>query len=60
MGRRVADFWAMGGYAAYVWSAFGLSIAALVALFAASWWGARRRAAELERWRRRVENVREG
>jgi heme exporter protein D len=47
----------MGGYAAYVWSAFGLSIAALVALLAASWRSARRRAAELERWRRRVEST---
>jgi len=53
--RGVADFWAMGGYAAYVWSAFGLSIGALVVLLAASWWSARRRAAELERWRRRVD-----
>ena len=56
----VGDFWAMGGYAAYVWSAFGLSIGALVALFIASWRGARRRAAELERWRRRVEEAEEG
>jgi len=56
----VADFWAMGGYAAYVWSAFGLSIGALVVLLAASWWSARRRAAELERWRRRVEGAEGG
>ncbi|MFP4126881.1 MAG: heme exporter protein CcmD [Alphaproteobacteria bacterium] len=53
----MADFWAMGGYAPYVWSAFGFSIAALVGLFIASWIGARKRAAELERWRRRVERA---
>jgi heme exporter protein CcmD len=50
----------MGGYAAYVWSAFGLSIGALAALFVASWWGARKRATELERWRRRVESTEQG
>ena len=26
-----ADFWAMGGYAPYVWSSFGLTFAVLVA-----------------------------
>mgnify|MGYP006273255701 FL=1 len=56
----MADFWAMGGYAAYVWSAFGVSIAALVVLFIASWMSARKRAAELERWRRRVERAEQG
>ena len=56
----MADFWAMGGYAAYVWSAFGLSLGALAALFISSWLGARKRAAELERWRRRVNGAEQG
>jgi len=56
----VDEFWAMGGYGAYVWSAFGLSIGALAVFFAASWWAARRRAAELERWRRRTEEAQHG
>lgn len=53
----MADFWVMGGYAAYVWTAFGVSIGALAVLFIASWRGARKRAVELERWRRRVEGA---
>ena len=27
----MSEFWAMGGYAAYVWPAFGISLAALAA-----------------------------
>ncbi len=27
----MADFWGMGGYAAYVWPAYGLTLAGLVA-----------------------------
>lgn len=45
------DFFAMGGYAAYVWSAFGLTAVVL----AGNWFLARRRyarAAELVRRRR--------
>jgi heme exporter protein D len=32
-----AEFFAMGGYAAYVWPAYGLSVAALAVLAVASW-----------------------
>ena len=31
----MSNFWAMGGYAAYVWPAYGIS---LVALAATAWW----------------------
>lgn len=53
----MADFWAMGGYGAYVWSAFGVSLGALAALFASSWVTSRRRTRELERWQRRAGGV---
>lgn len=35
-------FFAMGGYAAFVWPAYAISIIALVALALASWRGMRR------------------
>jgi heme exporter protein D len=38
----------MGGYAAYVWPAYGFAVLVLVGLLAQSWRSARRRAAELE------------
>jgi heme exporter protein D len=31
----MSDFWAMGGYAAYVWPAYGISF---VALAGTAWW----------------------
>ncbi len=31
----MSDFWAMGGYAAYVWPAYGISF---MALAATAWW----------------------
>ena len=31
----MSGFWAMGGYAAYVWPAYGISFAALAV---AAWW----------------------
>lgn len=52
----MADFLAMGGYGAYVWSAFGVSLGSLVVLFAASWQQSRRRRAELDRWQRRLDD----
>lgn len=58
--RWVGDFLAMGGYGAYVWSAFGVTALALVGLFGASWSASRRRARELERWQRRVESLDDG
>ena len=37
----VAGFLAMGGYAAYVWPAFGFTVAVMAGLFAQSWRAAR-------------------
>jgi heme exporter protein D len=42
----------MGGYAAYVWSAYGFAGLVLIALLVQSWRSARRRDAELEQVRR--------
>jgi heme exporter protein D len=50
----VTDFWAMGGYGAYVWGAYAVSFGALVILLVASWASSRRRDAELQRWQKRV------
>jgi heme exporter protein D len=50
----VGEFFAMGGYAAYVWPAFGFAGAALLGLWWQSWRSARRREAELEELRRLV------
>ena len=41
----------MGGYAAYVWPAYGFAGLVLIGLLAQSWRSARRRAAELEQLR---------
>jgi heme exporter protein D len=50
----VSEFFAMGGYAAYVWPAFGFAGAALLGLWCQSWRAARRREAELAQLRRLV------
>ena len=47
----MTDFLAMGGYAAYVWSAYGFAALVLIALLVQSWRSARRRGAELEQVR---------
>jgi len=47
----LSAFLAMGGYAAYVWSAFGFAVVALLALLAQSWHAARSREAELAQLR---------
>ncbi len=47
----MSEFLQMGGYAAYVWSAFGFAALVLLGLLAQSWWSARRREAELARLR---------
>jgi heme exporter protein D len=48
VGRQaLSEFVAMGGYAAYVWPAFGFALVALLALLAQSWHAAHRREAEL-------------
>jgi heme exporter protein D len=51
MGAPLTDFLAMGGYAAYVWPAYGFAALVLIVLLAQSWRSARRRAAELEQLR---------
>jgi heme exporter protein D len=50
----VKDFFAMGGYAAYVWPAFGFAAAVLIGLLWQSWRAARRRELELDQLRRTV------
>lgn len=50
----MSDFFAMGGYAAYVWPAFGFAAAVLLGLFWQSWRAARSRETELEQLRRLV------
>jgi heme exporter protein CcmD len=44
----------MGGYAAYVWSAFGIALALMVGLYVQSRWSVRRRELELEQLRTQV------
>ena len=44
----MAKFFAMGGYAAFVWPAIGITALVLGALFFASWRSLRRREAELD------------
>lgn len=41
----------MGGYAAYVWPAYGFAALVLIGLLAQSWRSSRRRVAELEQLR---------
>jgi heme exporter protein D len=48
----LTDFFAMGGYAAYVWTAYGFAALVLIVLLVQSWRSARRRDAELEQVRR--------
>jgi len=43
------EFLAMGGYGAYVWSAYGITALVLVANALAAWRGERRALAELQR-----------
>ncbi|MEZ5834208.1 MAG: heme exporter protein CcmD [Geminicoccaceae bacterium] len=50
----MTDFIAMGGYGAYVWSAFGFAAVCMVGLFWQSWGASRRSAVELEDLRREL------
>jgi heme exporter protein D len=50
----LSDFFAMGGYGAYVWPAFGFAVAVLLGLLWQSWRAARSRDVELEQLRRLV------
>jgi heme exporter protein D len=51
-GASLTEFLAMGGYAPYVWSAYGFAAVVLIALLVQSWRSARRCDAELEQVRR--------
>jgi heme exporter protein D len=53
----MSEFLAMGGYAAYVWSAFGFAALVMIALLAHSFWAARRREDELARLREAVRSA---
>jgi heme exporter protein D len=55
----VAEFLAMGGYAGYVWSAFGFTFVVMVGLLAQSWRLARRRERELVELRAQLRPGRE-
>jgi heme exporter protein D len=50
----LSEFLAMGGYAAYVWSAFGFALVVLLGLLGQSWRAAHRREAELAQLRELV------
>jgi len=52
MGQGISDFLAMGGYAAYVWSAYGVTAAVVAGLLLWSLGDYRRRQRELERLQR--------
>src|SRR5918996_5536364 len=55
--QGLSEFLAMGGYAAYVWSAFGFALLVLLGLLGQSWRAAHQREAELAQLR---ELVRDG
>jgi heme exporter protein CcmD len=50
-GKDVSEFFAMGNYGPYVWTAYGVTIIGLLLLFIWSWFGARARESELEQVR---------
>lgn len=50
----------MGGYAAYVWPAFGFALLVLLVLLAQSWRAAHQREAELDQLRHLVRSGRTG
>ncbi len=54
------EFFDMGGYALYVWTAFGFTAIALFGLLWTSWNGARKRDEELERLRESTRPARQG
>jgi heme exporter protein D len=59
MGMQVASFCAMGGYAAYVWPAFGFTVIVMAGLFAQSWRAARVAERELAELRATLRPARE-
>ena len=50
----LSDFIAMGGYGAYVWSAFGFAAITMVGLLWQSFWMSRKRAIELDELRKQL------
>jgi heme exporter protein D len=56
----LSEFLAMGGYAAYVWPAFGFALVVLLGLLMQSWRAAHRREAELAQLRELVRAGRAG
>lgn len=54
----MSEFLAMGGYAAYVWSAFAIAGLLMIGLFVQSRYSARRREAELLALRARLREER--
>jgi heme exporter protein D len=53
-----AAFFAMGGYAAFVWPAYGVALAVLGGLAIQSWWRYRESTLALERLQQRLRNRR--
>lgn len=51
----MSEFFAMSGYAAFVWPAYGITIAALVTLGVVSWRDMRRAERQAERAERRPD-----
>ena len=58
--QGLSEFFAMGGYAAYVWSAFGFALVVLLGLLGQSWRAAHQREAELAQLRQLVRAGRAG
>jgi heme exporter protein D len=58
--QGLSEFLAMGGYAAYVWSAFGFALVVLLGLLGQSWRAAHQREAELDQLRQLVRAGRAG
>jgi heme exporter protein D len=52
--QGLSEFLAMGGYAGYVWSAFGFALVVLLGLLGQSWRAAHQREAELAELRELV------
>lgn len=48
----MSEFLSMGGYGAYVWSAFGFTALLMIVLLVQSWLGARRKEREFEELKR--------
>jgi heme exporter protein D len=47
----LSEFFAMGGYAVYVWPSYAVAFGVMAALLAWAWWSARQGEAEVERLR---------